>query len=183
MNAVAYSDNGTLALRTRAYGASQELSVVSDRADAADSTRIGTTARADAGVDVAGQIGGVDAVGAGQMLTGATGSPTEGLQIQVYASQAAIDSKSGNFGSVGFSKGALDAFIGGLKGILDPTDGLIKSAQEGYEASIKQAEERIERLEARLDLRREQLVRQFSAAEQAIAQLQAMMQQLAARTN
>ncbi len=66
MNAVAYSDNGALALRSRAYGASQELSVVSDRADAADSTRIGTTARTDAGVDVAGQIGGVDAVGSGQ---------------------------------------------------------------------------------------------------------------------
>lgn len=178
--ATAYSDGGRLRLRTDDYGALQSITAVSDVADAADgrSTGIGTAELTDAGVDIVGTIGGVAATGQGNELIGAEGSDAAGLVVRVYATAASVAAKAGNFGSVGFSQGAADRFIEAIDGITDPLEGTIKSMRDSYQASIDAGKTRIEAMQARLALREETLIRQFSAAEQAISQLKAFQSSL-----
>ncbi len=182
--ATAVNDGGRVRLASDEYGSAQVLKVVSDVADAGDgrSTGFGTTEQTDAGVDVAGTIGGVLAVGLGRDLKAAEESPAAGLIVRIYATDAAIAAKAGNFGTVGYSKGAADLFLEQIDAVTDPFDGTIKSAQDGYDKSIKSAQEKITRLQDMLAEKRDQLLRQFSAAEQAVAQLNAMMAQMSAQT-
>ncbi len=89
----AFDDGGRLGLRSNSYGSAQSFSVVSDLA--LGGTGIGTVARSDAGVDVAGTIGGETAGGSGQTLTGnQAGGAANGLAIKVTATAA------GSYGTV-----------------------------------------------------------------------------------
>ncbi len=180
LGATAYSDAGKLALRTDDYGVLQTISVVSNVADAADgqSTGIGITALTDTGVDIVGTIGGVAAEGKGNSLVGADGTDADGLIVKVYATAASIAAKSGNFGTVGFSQGSADRFIQAIDRITDPLDGTIKSAKDSYDASIETNKARITAMQDRLAVRQEILIKQFSAAEQAISQLKAYQSSL-----
>jgi flagellar hook-associated protein 2 len=178
----AFSNGGALALRSDEYGALQTIEVVSNVDDAADgnSTGIGTTERTDSGVDIVGTIGGVAAEGIGNELLGADGSDADGLRVKIYATAASVAAKSGNFGTVGYSQGAADRFIEAIDDITDPLEGTIKSLTESFQNSIDDAKERIEAIETRLTAREELLIRQFSAAEQAISRLQQFQAQLSA---
>jgi flagellar hook-associated protein 2 len=180
VEAAAYADvNGVLHLRAADYGSAYTLTVVSDVAAAAGTTTgFGTTLQEDTGVDVAGQIDGVDAVGDGQVLTAGSGTDAQGLMVQIYATAESVAANGGNFGTVGYSQGAADRFLDALDGMRDPLEGTIQSVQKGYDESIKVAKERIDAMQLTLAMRRETLVRQFSAAEAAISQLQAMMASL-----
>ncbi|MFN7967168.1 MAG: flagellar filament capping protein FliD [Acidobacteriota bacterium] len=175
LGATAYNDGGKLKLRTDDYGVLQTISVSSNVADAGDgsSTGIGTNALTDTGVDIVGTIGGVEAEGKGNSLIGADGTDADGLIVKVYATAASIAAKSGNFGTVGFSQGSADRFIQAIDRITDPLDGTIKSAKDSYDASIETNKARITAMQDRLTVRQEMLIKQFSAAEQAISQLKA----------
>lgn len=183
INIFAEDNGGALQLRSREYGAEASFSVVSDVADPADGTTtgIGTTLREDAGVDVAGSIDGEAATGVGQVLMGAEDTDVEGLRIQVYATAESVAAKAGDFGEVYYSQGAGDRFIEGIKNITDPYEGLFKSINDSYDMSIRTMNDKITEMEERLAMREELLVRQFSAAEQAISQLNAMLAQLGSR--
>ena len=76
------STANTTRLRTQQFGGNASLSVVSDRADAADSSGFGTTEQTDTGVDIAGTFDGVAGSGAGNVLT-ATGGSAEGVSITI----------------------------------------------------------------------------------------------------
>lgn len=180
VRASAYSAAGVLAFRSDDYGALQTLSVVSDVADAGNgsSTGIGTTAKTDNGVDIAGTIGGVAAIGAGNELIGADGTPADGLRVAVYATAASIAAKGGNFGTVGFSQGVADRFIEAIDKITNPLDGTIKSVRDAFNDSIELGKARIDTIQTRLDRRQELLIKQFSFAESAISQLQSYQSSL-----
>ncbi len=178
----AYSSGGALRVRSDEYGAAYTTAIVSNVADPGDGSTsgIGTTQLSDTGVDIVGTIGGVAATGNGQTLIGATDSDAEGLVIQVYATASSVAGKGGDFGTVSYSQGVFDAFVTQVETLTDPFDGLLQTAQDNYDDSIEINKTRIEAIERRLDRREELLVRQFSAAEQAISQLQALQSSLGA---
>jgi flagellar hook-associated protein 2 len=180
LGATAYSEAGKLRVRTDDYGVLQTISVVSDVDDLADgnSTGFGSTLQSDAGVDIVGTIGGVVAEGKGNALTGASGTDADGLIVKIYATATSVAAKSGNFGSVGYSQGSADRFIQTIEGITNATDGTIKSVKDSYDASIKSNNARITAMQDRLALRQEMLIKQFSAAEQAISQLKSYQSSL-----
>lgn len=179
--ATADNYNGHLRLRSNEFGAAQALSAVSDVAAGGTSTGIGTTPLANTGVDIAGTIGGTAATGLGRDLTGASGTDMEGLMIRVYATDASVAAKGGNFGTVGYSQGISDQFMATIKSITDPFDGAITSATKGYDESIKQANTRITAIQDRLAIKRESMMKQFAAAEQAISSLNQMMASLSSK--
>lgn len=185
MAATAYSSSGILSIRANDYGDDYTIRATSDVADNGDgaSTGIGTTQLTDTGIDVAGSIGGEIAQGIGQQLSGADDTDMDGLIVTVYATAASIAAKGGDFGTIGVSRGVLDAFADKIDGITDPFDGTIKSITDSYDDSIEVAQTRIDAMEQRLTRREELMVRQFSAAEQAIAQLQQLQQSLGAVTS
>ena len=63
------------------YGSSASISVISNRAYAADSSGFGTTLQTSTGSDIQGTIGGVAATGVGNVLT-ATSGAAKGLAVQ-----------------------------------------------------------------------------------------------------
>jgi flagellar hook-associated protein 2 len=180
ISASARSEGGVLALAADSYGADYTVQAVSTVADSGDglSSGIGTTLLQDTGVDVAGTIGGHEATGSGQVLTGAADTPVQGLMVRVYATADSVAAKGGDFGSVGYSRGLMDSFRDSIDGITDPFDGMIKLVQESYDASIESIQDRIEAMELRLTRREELMIKRFSAAESAISQLKQMQASL-----
>lgn len=176
----AEDSGGRLLLRSVEYGSAYTLSVGSSVADAADgnSTGIGTTQLTDTGVDVAGTINGAAATGYGRDLVAGSSTDANGLAIRVYATDALVASKAGNFGTVGFSQGIADRFDALIDRLTDPLDGTIKSALDSYDDSIELANDKIASIRERLAGKREILTRQFSAAEQAITSLNQMLASL-----
>jgi flagellar hook-associated protein 2 len=130
---------GTLSIASNRYGAASNVSVSGIGA----SSLLGGTPSAVAGVDAAGTVNGVAATGAGQYLTGATGSDADGLQIQVTGGS------TGDRGTVNFSQGyayQLDKLLGNL---LDST-GPLTIRTDGIDRSIKDIGSRREVLGRRL---------------------------------
>jgi flagellar hook-associated protein 2 len=70
-------------ISTNAYGSSQTITVESDGDGSLGTTGFGTTPSVGNGVDIAGTIGGNDAIGNGLTLTGASGLPEEGLSLTI----------------------------------------------------------------------------------------------------
>jgi flagellin len=92
---------GATRLYTKAFGSGAEVSVVSDRAAATNSSGFGTAVITDTGVDIAGTIGGGTATGKGRVLIGDEGEAGEGISIEVAIDAAnVIQSVSGAQGSV-----------------------------------------------------------------------------------
>jgi hypothetical protein len=180
MEGRAYALDGKFHIRAASYGSQYNVTAVSDVAASTTSSGIGTTQLQDTGADVQGTIGGVEAQGAGQALIGADDTPMDGLIVNVYATDESVAAKGGDFGTVGYSEGLIDRIESQIDLMTDNTDGLIKSALDSYDASIESSQDRIEAIERRLAMREESLVRQFSAAERAITQLQGMQAQLSA---
>lgn len=119
---------GVLSITSNKYGS---VSTVELSGTAASNLFGGTVPPGVPGVDVAGTIDGVAAVGLGQSLTGAKGSPAEGLKLDV------IGGLPGARGSVTTSRGyayllnkLVDEFTGSKGLISGQTDGLNKSIKD-----------------------------------------------------
>ena len=171
---------GKLQITTGAYGSDVSISVTSSVADPGNGRQTGfdLTPTTDAGLDVAGKIDGVDAVGAGQLLTADEGSSASGLTVRVNATAADVIATGGDFGLVSYSPGLSDRFIGELTEATRFGDGRIDSSQEIIKDQLKNLSDEIDRMEERLVAREARLVRTFGAAEQAIALLQSQQSQL-----
>ena len=121
---------GFLKLKSNAYGSTSNVTIASNTGSPA-SDFTGSNLTGTAGVNVAGTINGIGAVGVGQSLTGAGGTEVEGLQILV--SGGAI----GNRGNVYFSRGyahslneLLGNFLGGSGSIASTTDGVNRTIKD-----------------------------------------------------
>ena len=180
IGASASNDGDQLRLTTEAYGTATTISVTSSLADPGNGRQSGfdLTPTTAAGVDVAGRIDGVDATGAGQLLTGGEGSDAAGLTIRVTATAADIAATGGDFGTVSYSPGLADRMIGSLSEVTRFGDGQIDSNKDVLDDQLKRISDEIARIEERLVGREARLVQTFTAAEQAIALLQAQQSQL-----
>lgn len=116
------------------------------------------------GVDVAGTIGGVAATGTGQLLSGATGSDMEGLQLIVDGGI------TGNRGEVAFSRGIAFQLNTLITGFLD-SDGILESRTDGIQERVEDITDRREELTRRIDALEIRYRSQFNALDSLLQQL------------
>lgn len=123
---------GVMTITSNRYGSASNISVTSGNGAV---NLMGAAPAAAVGVDVAGTIGGYAANGSGQNLTGATGLPTEGLQLKITG--GAINAPRG---VANFSNGyayqmnkLMDRYLTGSSG----TPGRIAGRTAGINTSIK----------------------------------------------
>ncbi len=128
------------------------------------------------GLDVAGTIDGVAAIGSGQILTGAVGSNADGLQLRINGGAL------GARGSVDFSRGVsyqIDKMIGDFL----EADGLLDARTDGIQARIDDIGDQREALDKRIEALEARFRARFNALDGLLAQLQStssfLSQQLA----
>ena len=180
--AAAASDDGTgrIMVTTTGYGSSEAITVVSNVDNIAGSTGFGTTPTTATGTDIAGSINGNAAIGSGLTLTGAGGSPEEGLGLTI------AQSTTGGYGTVTFtpatageeSDGILVGLRTMLKSVTDPLSGPIHRTTDALNNTIKNLGEQISQYEDRLEVRRQQLLREFTRADEALKMLSVLQSSL-----
>ena len=172
-SSVSVTDSGgVLTLTSARYGGASSIAL----SGAAAATLVGAAPTATSGADVAGTIDGVVAVGSGQSLTAAAGTPAEGLRISV------IGGALGARGTVTYAQGAgygLDSILTTLLG----DSGSLKARTDGLQSTIKDMDKRKDAMQARLDQVQQAYLNQFNALDATLAQLQStsayLTQQLA----
>ena len=116
VKADANGTGGATRLVSNEYGSSASITAISDRAGAATSSGIGTTALTDTGVNVAGTINGVAATGSGNVLT-ATSGAAKGLAVSFAAATATSASTvTGAQGNVTVVNNSLSFQVGANSG-------------------------------------------------------------------
>jgi len=164
------SAGGAIRLTTpNLFGSSFELEVTNDDA-------FGLNAL-DAGVDVAGTIGGETAAGTARTLLGTAGDP-EGVSVLIKATVADLTGGPLSLGNVAVSQGlagGLDAWLDLIEGV----DGQIARARGEWDDRIEGIDDNIADFEDRMIIRETRLRREFTAMEVALSQLQSQGQFLA----
>jgi flagellar hook-associated protein 2 len=130
---------GVLTITSARYGSSSTVGV---GGNAAVGLFGGAPVRTD-GIDVAGTIGGVAAVGSGQTLTGGPGSGASGVAVDITGGAL------GARGAVSFGRGFAAKLSGVLNDILSST-GLLAASTDGVTRSIKDIDEQRAKLNTRL---------------------------------
>lgn len=166
---------GKLQITSTNYGSSSVVTVIGGNGV---SDLLGSPSSV-SGVDAAGTINGVVAIGAGRTLRGATGDASEGLLISV------ADGVTGDRGTVSFSKGyasQLNSLVDSLLG----TDGVITTRNDGFTASIKRLTDQQTVQQDRLTAIEKRYRAQYTALDTTVSTLQStstfLTQQIAAIT-
>ncbi len=162
----ASDEGGQLRLEHGSWGSAAGFEVSFTPGGADGSASLGIAAGAWTGVDVAGTIGGFAASGAGRTLTGSAGSAVEGLGVRY---DGAV---TGEAGWLTFSRGLASRVRLASDVILGSGGGSIRSVTDRIDGSMTRWKNRIDVLEGRLDRRREQLIKRFTALEAAMARAQ-----------
>ncbi|MFC3532000.1 flagellar filament capping protein FliD [Vogesella facilis] len=129
---------------------------------------------------VSGTIGGYSALADGNKLTGAIGTPVEGLSVTVNGGTI------GDRGTVEFSKGFAFALDGVLTSLLASKTGVIDAKTDGLNSTVKRIGEQRDRMNDRLTKTEARYRKQFNALDATVSQMQStgnyLTQQLAALT-
>ncbi len=166
-----------------------QLQITSDRygsGSRVEITAVDTNSAADLGLaigagvvgaDVAGTIGGVAAIGNGQVLRGGTGSPVEGLQLNVDGGAL------GPRGTVDFSQGIGYQMFKLIGDMLD-ADSVLDSRTDGLQDRVDDIDDQRVQLDRRMEALEARYRSQFTALDTLLSQLQTtsdfLTQQLAA---
>lgn len=151
---------GVLTITSDAYGSKSQVSVTGGNAR---NGLFGLAPTSTDGVDVAGTIGGVEAVGDGQKLSGQ--GVALGLDLMV------IGGVTGNRGSVTFSRGYAEQLKNVLSGLL-ASDGLFDSVTDGINRNLDLVDTQRAQVELRSQAYEERIRAQFTAMDILVAQLQ-----------
>ena len=128
--------NGYLNLSSGSYGSSSNVNL-QDITGTSSSIFIGTVTAGQSGANVVGTINGIAATGSGQYLTGATGTATEGLQVQVKGGS------TGARGTINYSQGYAYQLQNLTQSYLDPTSGSLASTTKGLNTQITNVQTKI----------------------------------------
>lgn len=126
-----------------------------------------------AGLDVAGTINGVAALGSGQYLIGATGDDAEGLRLLVTGGAAPSDR-----GTVSFSRGVADRVNTLLTDWL-ASDGIIDARTAGLNETLQNISDQRDALDRRMELVEARYRNQFVALDTLLSQMQSTSSYLA----
>lgn len=149
-------EGGGLSITSIDYGSGSKLDVAWD----------GTTWETQQGADVAGTIGGVAAMGVGQMLSVTLSDPTLGGMIVRTSGTA-----TGVVGSVTFSAGAAQRVTSAVAGALDQANGYLTGAETSRKARVDDLTKSISAYDVRLALRETRLRAYWSALEVSLGNL------------
>ena len=170
-----------------AYDATQGLTFTSNRFGSESNVSLTglnnvtglNTATGTAGQDVQGTINGQTAQGDGQVLflANSAGGDAAGLQVRITGGDV------GNRGSVKFIEGVSERAVDAITSILG-ADGALSSRTDALNRDLERIQEDRIKLDLRIESYQERLVKQFSAADSLISQLNStrdyVSQQLAA---
>jgi flagellar hook-associated protein 2 len=163
---------GIITITSNRYGSASNVNV----SDIGAQNLLGTSPAITAGIDVAGSIGGVTGTGSGQILSGAAGSPAEGLKLNIAGGV------TGNRGTVNFSQGyayQLNNLINNYVG----SSGTISTSKDGLNSQIKNVTDSTAAFNVKLAALQKQYMAEFSALDTSIASMNAtttyLTQQLA----
>ncbi|NOX08536.1 MAG: flagellar filament capping protein FliD [Gammaproteobacteria bacterium] len=158
--------NNRLVITSNRYGAASLIDFQSvDTNMAADlGFSIGSTVGGD-GKDVVGTINGVTAAGAGQFLTGAVGSASEGLKLLINGGT------TGARGSTNFTRGYADQ-LNTLMDSLLKTNGILDLKMEGLQGRIDGVTVQRTELDSRITALEARYMAKFSAMDALLSQLQ-----------
>ncbi len=162
----ALDNGGQLQLVDANAGAAAGFEISFAAGGADGSASLGLSAGTYVGTDVAGTIGGFAASGSGRVLTGATGTPIDGLLVSYTGTG------TGAVGTVSFSRGMAARVSDITADLLGTSATSIKAVTDRISGSVSGMQSRIDTINARLDRHRTALIAQFTAMEQAIARAQ-----------
>jgi len=170
---VAWNDagaTGSFTITSQSYGASSSVELVSTANSAKEILGLDGAAST-AGTDVAGTINGEAATGSGQLLrANAANSTTAGLMLRVELTPGEL--VEGSDATLTIVKGVASKLAERLKQWGDPNSGLLQMRRDVADDQIESIDSHISRLEELLEKKRQRLVRQFNAMEQALATMQ-----------
>ncbi len=153
---------GVLKMTSNRYGSASAANISAGNGQA--NLSFGGAAVVSNGVDTAGTINGVAAIGSGQYLTGATGDASQGLKIQINGGT------TGARGTVNYSQGYAYQF-NSLANAMLGTSGLISSSTDGINASIKRLNVDQQAMSARLTVIEARYRAQFTALDTMISSM------------
>jgi len=163
-------ENGRLVLAHNSYGSGNSFTINSTTSQLWNGEQT-----VDNGLDVAGTINGQAATGQGQILTGAEGG-SKGMTIRYGGTE------TGNIGTVTITTGVGEMYNQALYKITDKYDGYLSFRTESAQNKIKGYEKQALDLEARLEVKREQMLKKYAAMEQMLQSIQSQSSWLAAQT-
>ncbi len=153
--------SGVLTVTSRRYGSASTVNLGGGNAQ---DGLFGMSPSAVAGVDVAGSIGGVTAIGSGRTLTAASGTDAEGIVVEV------LGGATGARGIVTYSEGYAYR-LRSLADALLASDGLVAGRTETLDAAIEGLQRREEEVERRLEAIEKRLRAQFTALDAMVASM------------
>jgi len=119
------------------------------------------------GQNVSGTINGETATGSGQVLAGNTGNAnTEGLSVKYSGTD------TGDIGTITLTTGVAELFGRTLFSITDPYEGYVSFKETSLQNSIDDFQTKIDQMEARLALKKEQMINRFVVMETALNNIQ-----------
>jgi flagellar hook-associated protein 2 len=171
-NITASESGGELSLAHGEYGSAHGFEITFTAGGEDGSGSLGLPEGVYEGTDVQGTMGGFAAIGSGRVLTGGEDTSVEGLMIRYEGTD------TGSIGNVTFSRGVASAVELATAALMGSGAGSIKGVTDGIDPLIDRLKERIRTVEDRLEMRRESLIKRFSALEMAMSRAQAQSQWL-----
>lgn len=162
ISATVSQSGGVFTITSARYGSASNASITGGNGA---TNLFGAAPTSTAGIDAAGTINGVTAVGAGQNLTGATGTSVEGLKLLINGGAL------GARGSVNFSQGhayKLKELVGTMLG----TSGLLSARTDGINSTIKDIDKQRTVLYDRLETIQARYLAQFRALDTLVSKFQ-----------
>ncbi|TVR45139.1 MAG: hypothetical protein EA402_04915 [Planctomycetota bacterium] len=158
---VGVNGDGQVQLSTQRFGSAATLRVDASSANGVFGFSTGLTA----GANVVGTINGQAATGSGQILTGTSGD-AEGLALIVRSTTPVSNATLSVNVGLGTRLGSR------FSALTDSQSGAITAKENSLTSSISNIQEQVRRVDERLELRREGLLRQFRTMETLIGQFQ-----------
>lgn len=151
--------DGVLTVTSDTYGSTSQIRATGGNGR---NSLLGSAPVSSDGVDVAGTIGGIEATGSGQILTGA--GDAAGLELRV------LGGSTGSRGNVAFSRGYAEQ-IDRLLGQFLAEDGIFGSVADGINRSVRDIAAQRDRFDQRMATYEERIRAQFAAMDKLVARM------------
>lgn len=170
MNVAVTHDQGKITIRSNLTGSRSNVSIRPKDVDT-KAPHFLLNGQGESGKDVVGTINGEEAQGNGQILSGAEGTPAEGLKLFISLSENQLG--EGPEANLVFTKGVATKVDEYIQELMDPETGALGIYTKNVEDQLKGFEEEVKTLEERVDAKKDKLVQKFARLDAKMGQLKA----------